>query len=124
MRVKGNFFDLLDAGLAFCFKHLNLSGKITNRSLQREERLEIPYKALREAIINSLCHRQWEKYNLLNSIAIYDDRVEIGNPGILPSQITPKISRSLTTPTLIMSRWQKRSTVLCGWKTGDQEQNA
>ncbi|MDE6051808.1 MAG: winged helix-turn-helix transcriptional regulator, partial [Paramuribaculum sp.] len=66
------------------------SGKITNRSLQREERLEIPYKALREAIINSLCHRQWEKYNLLNSIAIYDDRVEIGNPGILPSQITPE----------------------------------
>ena len=90
MRVEGNFFDLLDAGLAFCFKHLNLSGKITNRSLQREERLEIPYKALREAIINSLCPRQWEKYNLLNSIAIYDDRVEIGNPGIFPSQITPE----------------------------------
>ncbi|MBD5207846.1 MAG: ATP-dependent DNA helicase RecG, partial [Bacteroidales bacterium] len=90
MRVEGNFFDLLDAGLAFCFKHLNLSGKITNRSLQREERLEIPYKALREAIINSLCHRQWEKYNLFNSIAIYDDRVEIGNPGIFPSQITPE----------------------------------
>ena len=89
MRVEGNFFDLLDAGLAFCFKHLNLSGKITNHSLQREERLEIPYKALREAIINSLCHRQWERYNLLNSIAIYDDRVEIGNPGIFPSQITP-----------------------------------
>lgn len=90
MRVEGNFFDLLDAGLAFCFKHLNLSGKITNSSLQREERLEIPYKALREAIINSLCHRQWEKHNLMNSIAIYDDRVEIGNPGIFPSQITPE----------------------------------
>ena len=88
-RVQGNFFDLLDAGLAFCFKHLNLSGKITNHSLQREERLEIPYKALREAIINSLCHRQWEKHNLTNSIAIYDDRVEIANPGIFPSQITP-----------------------------------
>lgn len=45
---------------------------------------------MREAIINSLCHRQWERYNLLNSIAIYDDRVEIGNPGIFPSQITPE----------------------------------
>jgi len=88
-RAEGNFFDLLDAGLAFCFKHLNLSGKITNHSLQREERLEIPYKALREAIINSLCHRQWEKHNLTNSIAIYDDRVEIANPGIFPSRITP-----------------------------------
>lgn len=89
-RVEGNFFDLLDAGMAFFFKHLNLSGKITNSSLQREEQLEIPYKALREALINSLCHRQWEKYNLTNSIAIYDDRIEIANPGIFPPQITPE----------------------------------
>jgi len=35
-RAEGNFFDLLDAGMAFFFKHLNLSGKITNHSLQRE----------------------------------------------------------------------------------------
>ena len=45
---------------------------------------------LRESIINSLCHRQWEKNNLTNSIAIYDDRVEIANPGVLPPQITPE----------------------------------
>ena len=45
---------------------------------------------MREALINSLCHRQWEKYNLTNSIAIYDDRVEIANPGIFPLQITPE----------------------------------
>lgn len=87
-RAEGNFFDLLDAGLAFCFKHLNLSAKITNHSIYREERLEIPYKALRETLINSLCHRQWEKRNLTNSIAIYDDRVEIGNPGVFPPEIT------------------------------------
>ncbi|WP_165157705.1 ATP-binding protein [Parabacteroides sp. ZJ-118] len=89
-RVEGGFFELLDAGMAFFFKHLNLGGKITNHSLQREEHLEVPYKALREALINSLCHRQWEKYNLTNSIAIYDDRIEIANPGIFPPQITPE----------------------------------
>ena len=89
-RVEGSFFDLLDAGMAFFFKHLNLSGRITNHSLQREERLEVPYKALREALINSLCHRQWERYNLTNSIAIYDDRIEIGNPGVFPPEITPE----------------------------------
>ncbi len=89
-RAEGSFFGLLDAGMAFFFKHLNLSGKITDRSLQREERLEVPYHALREALINSLCHRQWEKYNLTGSIAIYDDRIEIANPGIFPPQITPE----------------------------------
>ena len=89
-RAEGNFFDLLDAGMAFFFKHLNLSGRITDHSLQREERLEVPYHALREALINSLCHRQWEKYKLTGSIAIYDDRIEIANPGIFPPQISPE----------------------------------
>ncbi len=89
-RAEGNFFDLLDAGMAFFFKHLNLSGKITNHSLQREERLEVPFHALREALINSLCHRQWERHNLTGSIAIYDDRIEIANPGIFPPQISPE----------------------------------
>ena len=43
-RAEGNFFDLLDAGMAFFFKHLNLSGKISGDSLQRKERLEVPYQ--------------------------------------------------------------------------------
>lgn len=84
-RAEGNFFDLLDAGMAFCFKHLSLSGKITG--VLREEHLEIPVPALRETLINALCHRQWEKYNLLIGIAIYDDRVEIFNPGVFPKEL-------------------------------------
>lgn len=85
-RAEGNFFDLLDAGMSFFFKHLSLSGKIVG--LMREEHLEIPVEALREALINALCHRQYEKYNLTIGIAIYDDRIEIENPGILPPQLT------------------------------------
>ena len=37
MRVKGNFYELLDAGIAFLFKHLNQSGVI--KGLRREDRL-------------------------------------------------------------------------------------
>lgn len=88
--VRGNFFQLLDAGIAFCFKHLSLSGKITNNDMHRVERLEIPYEALREVLINALCHRYWEKYNQVAYIAIYDDRVEISNPGVFPPDITPE----------------------------------
>ena len=89
-RAEGNFFKLLDAGVAFCFKHLSLSGRITNHSLEREEQLEVPYHALREALINALCHRHWERYNLTISLAIYDDRIEIASPGTFPPQITPE----------------------------------
>lgn len=120
-RIEGSFFELLDAGMAFFFKHLNLSGKITNYGLQREEHLEVPYKALREALINSLCHRQWEKYNLTNSIAIYDDRIEIANPGIFPPQITPE---SIKKPhesypyNLNIAEVLYKSTFLEGWGSG------
>lgn len=88
MQAEGNFFELLDAGMSFFFKHLSQSGKIVG--LYREEHLEIPEEALREALINALCHRKWEYYNLTIGIAIYDNRVEIANPGALPPQLTPQ----------------------------------
>lgn len=89
-RAEGNFFELLQAGIDFCFKHLSLSGRITNKSLEREEHLEVPIDALREALINALCHRWWEQHNLTISLAIYDDRIEIASPGQFPRQITPE----------------------------------
>ncbi len=120
-RAEGNFFDLLDAGMAFLFKHLNLSGKITNRSIMREERLEVPVSALREALINALCHRQWEKQNLTISIAVYDDRVEIANPGILPPKITAetiKDSHESYPYNRNMAHALYRSTFLESWGSG------
>lgn len=45
----------------------------------------IPYKAIREAVINSLCHRSYRDLDGSVAIAIYDDRVEIENPGSFPS---------------------------------------
>ncbi len=41
--------------MAFMFKHLSLSG--ATDSLEREEHLTIPYKAIREGVINSLSHQ-------------------------------------------------------------------
>ena len=87
-RSEGNIFVLLNDAMNFFRKHLNMNGKIVG--LLRDEHLEIPAEALREAVLNSLCHRQYEKYNLPVSIAIYDDRIEIANPGIFPPQITPE----------------------------------
>lgn len=82
-RIRGNLFQLLDAAMAFIFKHLSLAGK--TESLEREETLEIPYPAIREAVINSLCHRSYRDAGGSVAIAIYDDRVEIENPGAFPS---------------------------------------
>lgn len=87
-RVHGNFYELMDAGMAFFFKHLSLSGEITG--WYREEHLDIPVAALREALINAICHRDYEKYQCSIGIAIYDDRIEIESPGLLPRELTPE----------------------------------
>ena len=84
-RAEGNIYELLDASMAFFFKHLSLSGKING--LYREEELSIPYKALRESCINSLCHRSYHQPGSSVSIAIYDDRVEIRNTGTFPADL-------------------------------------
>lgn len=45
---------------------------------------------MREALINALCHRQYDQPGGSVSLAIYDDRVEIINPGKFPNAITPE----------------------------------
>ena len=87
-RQTGNFFDLLDAGTAFCYRNLRLAGKIVG--MRREEQLEIPAEALREALINALCHREYSNPRASVSLAVYADRVEIVNPGRFPAQLTPE----------------------------------
>lgn len=118
-RAEGNFFDLLDAGMDFLFKHLSQSGKIVG--FRKEEQLEIPAEALREALTNALCHRQMEKYNLTPGIAVYDDRVEIENPGRLPEGITPeniKHSHASFPYNPLIAEVLYRSSFLESWGSG------
>ena len=52
--------------------------------------MEIPYDALREAVVNALCHRAWQQEASSIGIAIYDDRVEIENAGRFPATLSPQ----------------------------------
>ena len=81
-RIQGNLFQLLNAAMAFIFKHLSLSG--TTDTLEREEHLTVPYKAIREGVVNALTHRSYREAGGSVGVAIYDDRVEIENPGAFP----------------------------------------
>ncbi len=87
-RSIGNIFHLYDEGMAFLFKHLNISGTFVDGQPERIESLTIPYKALRECLLNSLAHRLYDSPSGFASIAIYDDRVEIENLGTLPTGFT------------------------------------
>ena len=84
---KGNIFELIEFSKKYLFEHLNWRADLTKT--ERVERLEIPERALFEAIINSFCHKD---YTIIksNEIAIYPDRVEIYNPGKFPKEYSIK----------------------------------
>lgn len=118
-KVTGNILELFDAGMAFFFKWLALSGKIVG--MYRKEQLEIPQEALREALINALCHRNYERFNICIGIAIYDDRIEIESPGKFPPQITSeniKLEHGSFPPNPIIADYLFKTTYLESWGSG------
>ena len=85
---EGNLFVLLDAVDAFLKKHLRIQSKLPEQGYKRTDRPALPAKALREAILNALAHRDYAAYHGGIRIGIWDDRVEVWNSGSLPSEIT------------------------------------
>jgi ATP-dependent DNA helicase RecG len=51
---------------------------------------EYPLSAIREAVTNILCHRDYTSH-AHSQIRLYDERLEIWNPGGLPSSLTPDL---------------------------------
>jgi len=86
--LNGDAVSNIDDALAFLKRHLNISYKI--ETLRRENILELPEDALREAIVNAVCHRNYFEKGARVTVEIYDDRVEITNPGGICKGITPE----------------------------------
>jgi ATP-dependent DNA helicase RecG len=72
--------------VAFLEKHLNIRTEI--KGFDRKDIYEIPLEVLREAVVNALMHRDYSIRGTQVFVEIYDDRVEIVNPGGLPKGLS------------------------------------
>lgn len=79
----------INSAMNFLKQHIPVRYKMTG-SLQRQEIPEIPYDALREAIINAVAHRDYFEKGSNVMVEMFDDRVEITNFGGLPRSLNPK----------------------------------
>lgn len=82
-RIEGNISDMLEQAIAFVRKNMRTKTIIHPETGKREDRTDYPVTALREAILNTLVHRDYSIYTegMPIQILMYPDRIEIRNPG-------------------------------------------
>ncbi len=83
--VESNIFELADKTLEVLDRKFLIS-PITYEGIHRIENWEYPYKAVREAIINAIAHRDYSGAPI--QISVYDDKIIVWNEGKLPEGLT------------------------------------
>jgi predicted HTH transcriptional regulator len=76
----------VEEAVAFARKHMTVESVI--EGVRREERWSVPIVAIREAVMNAVVHGDYSQQGAPIRLAIYDDRIEIENPGLLPFGLT------------------------------------
>jgi len=84
--IEGNIFQMPDKVMDF-LKSKYLLSPISYKELQRIETLEIPEKALREAILNAIIHRDYSSTSSIE-LRVFDNKLTLWNHGILEAPLT------------------------------------
>ncbi|MBU4446463.1 hypothetical protein KJ656_15510, partial [bacterium] len=85
--IEGDILNQLEKAEDFIFEHIPKRAWIEEDKLQRQEKWLYPPRAIREALSNALAHRDYKTASSIQ-IRIFDDRMEIWNPGCLPPGLT------------------------------------
>lgn len=81
----GDLLTLIHEAETYILKHIRIGMRLDG--LRRIDVPEIDRDAMREAIINAFCHRDYRHPDEVR-VAIFSDRVEIRNPGLLMDGLT------------------------------------
>jgi len=84
--VVGTVFEQIDEAMDFIRKNINVEFVMTGKP-ERDQIWDYPLEALREALINAVCHRDYTIFSNIE-VRIYDDKLIIRSPGFLPYGIT------------------------------------
>ncbi|MEN9637034.1 MAG: hypothetical protein RL077_5438 [Verrucomicrobiota bacterium] len=88
-QFHGNAFDLLLKAERFLRENLPVAGRIQPNVFERIDDPLYPPVALREALANAFCHRDYSIGGGSISLGVFDDRLEITSTGTLHFGLTP-----------------------------------
>ncbi len=84
--ISGPLFSQVEEAAAFFKRNIRRWAKV--EGLYRKEAYEYPEQAVKEALVNAVCHRDYSRKGASIKLAIFDDRIEITSPGSLPASIS------------------------------------
>jgi ATP-dependent DNA helicase RecG len=84
--IRGPIYQIIDQVESFFRRNTRTANKIVD--FNRIDIPEYPYEAIREALINAIAHRDYNRTGAPIMFYIYDNRVEIISPGGLVSGVT------------------------------------
>lgn len=86
MDIHTHLPGLVEESITFIRKHESVGLQIN--SARHQELWPVPLPAIREAVINAIVHADYAQRGAPIRLAIYDDRIEVENPGLLPFGLT------------------------------------
>lgn len=89
--LTGRLLDIISEAERFLRLHLRTPHKI--QDFKPEPKPEIPPAALREAVVNSVAHRDYTVQGPVR-LFVFEDRVEIHTPGKPPNTVTEEAMRA------------------------------
>ena len=90
-QFHGNAFTLLGSAERFFRESLPIAGRIEPDRFERVDDPLYPPSALREALANAICHRDYSIGGGSVAAAVYDDRLEVTSSGPLHFGLTPEL---------------------------------
>jgi len=84
--IRGHLTHLIEPAIAFVSRHVRQGVEVA--ASRHAMKPEIPPLAVRETVINALVHTDYAQKGAPIRIAVFDDRVEVENPGLLPFGLT------------------------------------
>lgn len=86
VRLETHPIRAIEEAVAFVEKH-SMRGAVIGR-VRRHDRWNPPPEAVREAIVNAVVHTDYSQRGAPIRISIFDDRMEVESPGLLPFGLT------------------------------------
>ena len=84
---RGSLFEVVDRAVDFIMDRMRRAVTPSEVSVAGDVRYEVPFRVVREAIVNAVAHRNYASKSGVQ-VMVFADRIEVWNPGGLPEDLT------------------------------------